>query len=68
MEGEVIVRAVIEANGNLMDVQIRKSSRNDHLDEAALDVVRQACPLHMKHQLEVAQVVIDLPISYSLRR
>lgn len=68
MEGEVIIRAVIEANGNLMDVQIRKSSGNDHLDEAALDVVRQACPLHMKHQLEVAQVVIDLPISYSLRR
>lgn len=68
MEGEVIVRAVIEANGNLMEVQIRKSSGNDHLDEAALDVVRQACPLHMKHELEVAQVVVDLPISYSLKR
>ncbi len=67
-EGEVIVRAVIEANGNLMNVKIRKSSGNDHLDEAALDVVRQACPLHMEHQLEVAQVVVDLPISYSLRR
>lgn len=68
LEGQVIVRAVIEANGNLMDVQIRKSSGHDQLDEAALDVVRQACPLHMKQELEVAQVVIDLPISYSLRR
>jgi periplasmic protein TonB len=67
-EGRVVVRAVIKADGNLMDVQVHKSSGYELLDEAALEVVRKACPLHMRHELEVAHVVINLPIIYSLKR
>lgn len=65
-EGKVVLRAVIKADGHLADLRVQTSSGFDALDEAALETVRQACPLHLKHALGRPEVVVSLPIVYSL--
>lgn len=67
-EGKVVLRAIIKADGNLADLRIQKSSGFDALDEAALETVRQACPLYLKHALGRPEVVVSLPIVYSLSK
>ena len=65
-EGKVVLRVVIRADGHLVDVKIQKSSGYDALDRAALEAIRLACPLHMKHELNAPEVAMNLPIVYSL--
>ena len=65
-EGKVVLRVVIRADGHLADVKIQKSSGYDALDRAALEAIRLACPLHMKHELHASEVAMNLPIVYSL--
>lgn len=65
-EGKVVLRVVIRADGHLADVRIQKSSGFDALDRAALEAIRLACPLHMKHELNAPEVAMNLPIVYSL--
>lgn len=65
-EGKVILKAVIRADGHLADVFVLKSSGYSALDAAAMEAVRLACPLHMKHAIGKPQIVVSLPIVYSL--
>ncbi len=65
-EGKVILKAVIRSDGHLADVFIQKSSGHSDLDAAAIEVVKLACPLHMKHSIDRPQIVVSLPIVYSL--
>lgn len=65
-EGRVVLRAVIRADGHLLDVTVHKSSGHDALDRAALETVKLACPLHMKHALNSTEVAVYVPIVYSL--
>ena len=65
-EGKVIVKAVIRSDGHLADVFVQKSSGYSALDAAAVEAVRLACPLHMAQAIGKAQVVVSLPIVYSL--
>lgn len=65
-EGKVILKAVIRSDGQLADVFVQKSSGYSALDAAAMEVVRLACPLHMKHAIGKPQIVVSLPIVYSL--
>lgn len=65
-EGKVIVKAVIRSDGHLADVFVQKSSGYSVLDEAAVEAVRLACPLHMAQAIGKPQVVVSLPIVYSL--
>jgi protein TonB len=65
-EGKVEVRAVIREDGQLADVAVAKSSGHQELDDDALDVVKQASPLHLSHALGKPQVTVRLPISYRL--
>ncbi len=65
-EGKVILKAVIRSDGQLADVFIQKSSGYSTLDEAAIEAVKLACPLHMKHAIGKPQIVVSLPIVYSL--
>ena len=39
--GVVMLRVTIDASGNVLDVQIQKSSRNRNLDRAAMDAARK---------------------------
>ena len=65
-EGRVVLRAIIRADGHLLDVKVHKSSGHDALDRAALETIKLACPLHMKHTLDSTEVAIYVPIVYSL--
>ncbi len=65
-EGKVILKAVIRSDGQLADVFVLKSSGYAALDMAAMEAVKLACPLHMKHTLGKPQIVVSLPIVYSL--
>jgi len=65
-EGKVILKAIIRSDGQLADVVIQKSSGYSTLDEAAMEAVRLACPLHMKQALGKPLIVVSLPIVYSL--
>ena len=65
-EGKVILKAIIRSDGQLADVVVQKSSGYSTLDEAAIEAVRLACPLHMKHALGKPLIVVSLPIVYSL--
>ena len=65
-EGKVVLRAVIRSDGQLETVSVQKSSGYTALDEAAMEAVRLACPLHMKQALGKPQIVVTLPIVYRL--
>jgi periplasmic protein TonB len=65
-EGKVILQAVIRSDGHLADVFVQKSSGYSVLDEAAIEAVKLACPLHMKYAIGKPQIVVSLPIVYSL--
>lgn len=65
-EGKVILKAVIQSDGQLADVFVLKSSGYAALDMAAMEAVKLACPLYMKHAIGKPQIVVSLPIVYSL--
>jgi len=65
-EGRVVLRAIIRADGHLLDVKVHKSSGHDALDRAAIETIKLACPLHMKHALDSTEVAIYVPIVYSI--
>jgi len=65
-EGKVILKAVIRADGHLIEVSVQKSSGHQILDAAAVEAVKLACPLHMKHAINKPEIVVSLPIVYSL--
>lgn len=67
-EGRVLLRAVIRADGQLVEVMVQKSSGHDELDMAAMETIREASPLHLRHELGRAQIAITVPLVYSLTR
>lgn len=67
-EGKVVLKVSIRNDGHLNSVEVVKSSGHESLDQAAIEAVRRACPLHMKHELSSEMVVLTLPVSYSLNR
>ncbi len=66
-EGKVVLRAVIQEDGQLRDIEVAESSGHSVLDHDALDLMRRASPLKLKHPLGKPQVVVQVPISYKLR-
>lgn len=66
-EGMVVLQAVIRHDGQLVDLKVAESSGHAVLDQDAMEVMRKACPLHLKHPLGKPQVVVQVPISYKLQ-
>jgi protein TonB len=66
-EGLVVLKAVINEDGQLLDLKIAESSGHSVLDQDAMDVMRRSCPLQLKHPLGKSQVELRVPISYKLR-
>jgi protein TonB len=66
LEGRVVLKVVIRADGHLAGVSVITSSGHAVLDDAAVEAVKLACPLHMKHELGKPQIVVSLPIVFSL--
>ena len=67
-EGKVVLRVKIRQDGHLDSVSVVKSSGHESLDNAAMEAVKLACPLHMKHEISSPMVVVQVPINYSLNR
>ena len=66
LEGKVLLRAVVRADGQLAEVQVQKSSGHEELDTAAMETMRDASPLRLRHELGRPQIVITVPLVYSL--
>ena len=65
-EGTVVVRCVIRPDGNFSELTMEKSSGHDVLDRDAIDLLRKASPLSLKHELGRPELTIRIPISYKL--
>ncbi|MGH7164554.1 MAG: TonB family protein, partial [Nitrospiraceae bacterium] len=68
LEGKVVLRAVIKADGQLVDLVVATSSGHSVLDHDALEVLRRASPLPLTRPLGKPQMVVQIPISYKLDR
>lgn len=67
-EGRVVLRVVIQEDGHLLDLAVAESSGHSVLDQDALEILKLASPLTLKHPLGKPQVVVQVPISYRLER
>jgi protein TonB len=67
-EGKVVVKAVINEDGNLSEVEVFQSSGYPTLDKAAVETMRQAAPFHLPHPLGLPRMTIKIPMSYRLDR
>lgn len=68
LEGRVVLRVVISADGHLEELAIAQSSGHAVLDQAALETLREASPLTLKYPLAKPQIVVQVPINYRLDR
>ncbi len=68
VEGKVVVKAVIDENGSISEVGVFQSSGHPTLDEAAIQTMRQAAPLHLPHPLGQSRMTIKIPMNYRLDR
>jgi len=67
-EGKVVVKAVINEDGNVGEVEVFQSSGHPGLDKAAIDTLRQAAPFHLPRPLGQPGMTIKIPMSYRLDR
>ena len=67
-EGKVVVKAVINADGSVDDVQIFQSSGSQTLDNAAVELMHRAAPFVLSHSLGKPRVTIMIPMNYRLDR
>lgn len=65
-EGRVVVKVVIGEDGSVSGAEVVKSSGHRSLDEAALDLMRQAGPFTFPHSLGKPSLTIKVPINYAL--
>lgn len=66
-EGRVVLRAVIMDNGEVAELEVAESSGHAALDAAALEAMKRASPLKLRHPLGRSHVVLHVPIRYHLR-
>lgn len=66
LEGKVLLRAVIRADGSVAEISVQHSSGHTELDAAAVQTMRNASPLHLQHELDRSQVAITVPLVYRL--
>ena len=65
-EGNVMVRALIKSDGKVDTIEIQESSGIEILDQAALDLVRKACPLPSESPPHIRGLEVLIPISYKI--
>jgi len=64
LEGDVLLTAVVRADGAISEIRVMKSSGYPLLDQAAAEVVRNTSPLALLRPLDHAQVSVEIPIAY----
>lgn len=68
LEGRVLVRIVVQEDGQITSATIAKSSGHDILDQAALETLRKSSPILLTQPLEKSSVTLHIPINYQLAR
>lgn len=66
LEGRVVVRIVIQEDGQIVSAAIAKSSGHHTLDQAALETIRKISPVTLTQPLEQSPVTLHVPIRYQL--
>lgn len=61
----VLLKAVISNAGELMEAEIITSSGHHSIDREAMTLVQRAFPMSLDHNLDRAQVVMRIPITFS---
>lgn len=67
-EGEVLIKAVIGADGRLLHAEIVESSGHETLDQDALKVLRASTPLKLEQNPSWQQATLTIPVAYRLQR
>ncbi len=67
MEGKVVLRATVKKNGVLSTLTVESPSGHRLLDQDALETVKKAFPLTLKHNINRSYIVLLLPITYALK-
>lgn len=66
IEGQAVVKALVDIDGSVMEVQILKSSGNQMLDEAALAAARQWKFSPAKQRDKFVRVYVSIPVNFRL--
>lgn len=67
VEGEGIIRVMVDVRGNLLGTEVLESTRDRNLDRAMVDMVNKTMPLPaMPKELPDEPYSIDIPIKFSL--
>jgi protein TonB len=66
IEGQTVVKALVDIDGSIMEVQILKSSGNQMLDEAALAAARLWKFTPAKQRDKVVRVYVSIPFNFRL--
>jgi protein TonB len=66
-QGKVVLKFVVTEDGTVESLEVMQSSGHAVLDEAAMETIRRASPLPLKHELGKPRVTFQFPISYTLR-
>ncbi|MGD8979490.1 MAG: energy transducer TonB [candidate division WOR-3 bacterium] len=66
IEGQTVVKALVDIDGSIMDVQILKSSGNQMLDEAALAAARKWKFTPAKQRDKFVRVYVSIPVNFRL--
>ncbi|HTW91185.1 MAG TPA: energy transducer TonB [bacterium] len=66
IEGSVVVEALLDLDGSVMDSRVQKSSGNEQLDEAACDAAKLAKFTPAKQRDNPVRVWISIPYHFTL--
>lgn len=67
IEGDVVVKALVDVDGRIIDVEIQKSSGNSSLDQAALEAARNAIFTPAKQRDQYVRVWVSIPFKFRLK-
>ena len=67
VQGKVTLIAMLHDNGTLSDIRVTKSSGNIHLDDVAVEDVRNGPPVRLSRLLDRPQMPVRFSIVYDLR-
>lgn len=65
-EGQVVLTASVQSDGQIVEIQVRTSSGNAGLDENARAIVAEASPLRLPQPLGVARIRLRIPLQFGL--
>jgi len=68
IEGNAVVKALVDIDGSIADVKILKSSGNQMLDQSALIAARNAKFTPAKQRDKYVRVWVSIPIRFTLTR